>query len=138
MRVTPAISLRGNASDMAWVRLAMFLARSPMRSRSEATRIATMISRRSRAIGWRLAIVRIAFSSIWRSRTSIFSSFWMTRSANARVARDQRVDGIGQLLLGEAAHLGQHGLEAVEILVIGLDDMVGHVSLLDGLSRSGR
>jgi hypothetical protein len=28
------------------------------------TRIATMISRRSRAMGWRLAMVRIAFSSI--------------------------------------------------------------------------
>jgi hypothetical protein len=37
----------------------MFLARSPIRSRSVATRIAPTISRRSTAIGWRRAMVRI-------------------------------------------------------------------------------
>jgi hypothetical protein len=45
-------------------------------------RIATMISRRSRAIGWRLAMVRIARSSSSSSSASIFSSLVMTTSAS--------------------------------------------------------
>ena len=138
MRVTPAISLRGSWSDMAWVRFAVFLARSPMRSRSEETRIATMISRRSRAIGWRLAMVRIAFSSIWRSRTSILLVVLDHPVGECRVAPRQRVDGIVELLLDEAAHLRQHRLQLREILVIGLDDVVQTCCCLLGLSRSGR
>src|SRR5262249_53594883 len=45
-------------------RLPIFLARSPMRSRSLETRSAPTISRKSTAIGWRRAIVSTAFSSI--------------------------------------------------------------------------
>src|SRR5262249_44643765 len=45
-------------------RLPIFLARSPIRSRSLDTRSAPTISRKSTAIGWRRAIVSTAFSSI--------------------------------------------------------------------------
>src|SRR5918995_2604730 len=69
---------------MAWGRLAMFLARSPMRSRSEAILIDTMISRRSSATGWRLAMVSMALSSISSSSASILSSAWMMSSAASR------------------------------------------------------
>src|SRR5271165_304316 len=51
-------------------RLAMFLARSPTRSRSPATRMAPMSSLRSIATGWRRAMVITAKSSISRCRTS--------------------------------------------------------------------
>ena len=129
MRVTPVISLRGSWSDMAWVRLAVFLARSPMRSRSEATRIATMISRRSRAMGWRLAMVRIAFSSIWCSSTSTLLVVLDHPVGERRVAARQRIDGVVELLLDEAAHLRQHRLQLRQIFVIGLDDVIGHVFL---------
>src|SRR4051812_7185376 len=52
----------------------MFLARSPIRSRSVATRIALTISRRSTAIGWRRAMVSTARSSITRCRLSTSAS----------------------------------------------------------------
>src|SRR4051794_11536504 len=50
---------RGSFSIEA-ARLAMFLARSPMRSRSAATRMAVTVWRRSTASGWRRAIIRMA------------------------------------------------------------------------------
>ena len=43
------------------------------------------------------------------------------------VAARQRVDGIVELLLGKAAHLGQQHLEGREVFVIGFHDMVGHL-----------
>src|SRR4051794_21047300 len=52
----------------------MFLARSPIRSRSIATRIAPTIWRKSIAIGWRRAIVSTARSSIRRCRPSTSTS----------------------------------------------------------------
>src|SRR5208283_5060865 len=48
--------------------------RSPIRSRSLETRSAPTISRRSIAMGWRRAMVRMAFSSISRCRRSILES----------------------------------------------------------------
>src|SRR5215470_18502041 len=70
-------------------RFAMFLARSPIRSRSLETRSAPTMSRRSIAIGWRRAMVRIAFSSISRCRRSILASSAMMlrdRSASCRLS----------------------------------------------------
>src|SRR5882724_1185969 len=60
----------------------MFLARSPMRSRSFETRSAPTISRRSTAIGWRRAMVRMARSSISRCRLSMVGSSETTRWAS--------------------------------------------------------
>src|SRR5215216_3728513 len=57
----------------------MFLARSPIRSRSVATRMAPTISRRSIAIGWRRAMVSTARSSMVRCRMSISRSEATTR-----------------------------------------------------------
>src|ERR1700737_2415223 len=57
----------------------MFLARSPIRSRSVATRMAPTISRRSIAIGWRRAMVNTARSSITRCKLSISASAATTR-----------------------------------------------------------
>src|SRR5262245_8733117 len=61
----------------------MFFARSPMRSRSLASRRAPTTSRRSTAIGWRLAMMSTALSSISRWRASIFASADDTRCASA-------------------------------------------------------
>jgi hypothetical protein len=54
------------------------------------------------------------------------------------VAPDDRIDGVGELLLGEPAHLGQHGFQGGEIFVVGLDNMIGHSLLLGRFSRNGR
>jgi hypothetical protein len=56
------------------------------------------------------------------------------------VAPDQRFDRAGQLRLSEAAHLGDHVVEALQILIEALDDMVGRLVEHVGvpLSRSGR
>src|SRR3979411_605581 len=61
----------------------MFLARSPIRSRSVATRMAPTISRRSTAIGWRRAMVNTARSSITRCKLSISASAATTRLPSA-------------------------------------------------------
>src|ERR1700730_10417285 len=77
---SPRISLSGwNSFSSAETRLPMFLARSPIRSRSVATRMAPTISRRSIAIGWRRAMVSPARSSISRCRLSISASAATTR-----------------------------------------------------------
>src|SRR5664280_255081 len=61
----------------------MFLARSPIRSRSLAMRRAPTISRKSTAIGCRRAIVSTAFSSISRCNASILASACVMRCASA-------------------------------------------------------
>src|SRR5689334_17182361 len=84
----PRISLSGWKSlSSAATLLPMFLARSPIRSRSVATRMALTISRRSTAIGWRRAIVSTARSSISRCRLSISRSAATTRCPSATSRR---------------------------------------------------
>src|SRR5712672_2496069 len=65
----------------------MFLARSPIRSKSMATRMAPTISRRSTAIGWRRAMVNTARSSITCCRLSISASAATTRLPSATSRR---------------------------------------------------
>ena len=81
---------------------------------------APTISRRSTAIGWRRAMVRIAFSSISRCIASIVASVAITCCGELGVAVGQRVHGVGDLLLGEAAHLGDLAGELLQIGVEGL------------------
>src|SRR6202161_3296566 len=84
----PRISFSGwNSFSSAATRLPMFLARSPIRSRSVATRMAPTISRRSTAIGWRRAMVSTARSSITRCRLSISASAATTRLPSATSRR---------------------------------------------------
>src|SRR6202790_4693375 len=84
----PRISFSGWKSlSSAATRLPMFLARSPIRSRSVATRMAPTISRRSTAIGWRRAMVSTARSSITRCRLSISASAAATRWPSATSRR---------------------------------------------------
>ena len=52
--------------------------------------------------------------------------------SQVRIAPRQCVNGIIQLLFDEASHLGQHGLQDGQILVIGLCNVLGHVSLPKG------
>src|SRR5829696_7970143 len=75
----------------ASTRFAVFLDRSPARSRSPAMRIAEMISRRSNASGWRRAIVRIAPSSISRWSASSRGSAVITIWASAASSRTSAV-----------------------------------------------
>ncbi len=117
-------------------RLAMFLARSPTRSRSPATRIAPMISRRSTAIGWRRAMVRIACSSISRCSASRRGSVATTCWASVDVGLAQRVHRVDHHFLGDAAHFGDAPLERVEFLVVGFDGVIDHGAC--SLSRTGR
>ena len=80
MRTIEVVSLTGRAEDSGIARLAMFLARSPMRSSVEAIFIAAIRPRRSPATGWRSAIRRTTLSS---SATSMLSSA-RSRSITAR------------------------------------------------------
>ena len=61
------------------------------------------------------------------------------------VALGQRVDRIGDLLLGQAAHLGDHAREILQVAVECLDGVFGHgrhprtgLRLASALSRSAR
>ena len=68
MRRSPlSIGVAWWAREIARVRLAMFLDRSPMRSSSPEIFIALAIWRRSSAMGWRRAIMPMANSSTSRS-----------------------------------------------------------------------
>src|ERR1700688_3966826 len=85
---SPRISFRGWKSlSSAETRLPMFLARSPIRSRSVATRMAPTISRKSTAIGWRLAMVNTARSSMMRCSLSISGAAATTRWPSATSLR---------------------------------------------------
>src|ERR1700761_8231218 len=85
---SPRISFSGwESPSSAAPRLPMFLARSPIRSRSVATRMAPTISRRSIAIGWRRAMVSTARSSMTRCRLSISASAVTTRCPSATSRR---------------------------------------------------
>src|SRR3954468_8366786 len=84
----PRISFSGWKSfSSAATRLPMFLARSPIRSRSVATRMAPTISRKSTAIGWRRAMVSTARSSMTCCRRSISASDATTRLPSAMSRR---------------------------------------------------
>ena len=96
-------------------RLAMFLARSPTRSKSPATRIAPTISLRSTAIGWRRAIVRIACSSMSRCSASSRGSVGDDLLASAYRA-GQSVHRVHHHFLGDAAHFGDAALSACSSL----------------------
>src|SRR6266545_4715397 len=80
---TPRITFCGWKSPVSTARLAMFLARSPIRSRSLATRSALTTSRRSTAIGWRRAMVSTPFSSISCCKASTLASISNTRLARS-------------------------------------------------------
>ena len=115
----------------------MFLARSPTRSRSPATRMAPMISRKSirhrlpardrqRRLLLDLALQqvepRIGLHHLMRKRG---------------VAGGERVHRVDHHFLGQAAHLGDPPLEQVEVLVVGSDSMlIRHGD--SSLSRSGQ
>ena len=65
----------------------------------------------------------------------------ITRCAQDRCRARQRIDRVGDLLFGEAAHLGDHAVELLQIGVEGLGDMFGHcccVLASQPVSRSGR
>ena len=116
-----------------------------MRSRSLATRSAPTISRRSTAIGWRRAMVRIAFSSISRCSASIVASAAITLAGELDVAaRPARATASAISLLGKAAHLGDHAGQLLQVGVEGLGDMFGHCDPCSlprvdaAISRSGR
>ena len=97
-----------------------------MRSRSFDTRNAPTISRRSTAIGWRRAMVRIARSSISRCSASIVGSSRHDALRQRGVALGERIDRLGDLLFGEPAHLGDHAGEILQVAVEGLRGVFDH------------
>src|SRR6266436_5823052 len=83
-------------------RLPMFLARSPMRSRSLETRNAPTISRKSTAMGWRRAI---------------------------GITLCERIDRIRNQLLRKTTHLRHQAGELLQIDVEGLRGVIGYYHL---------
>ncbi len=68
-------------------------------------------------------MVRMAFSSTSSSKGINLVVLGDHLVGEKRVALGERIDRLGELVLGEAAHLRQHGLEADEIVVIGADNV---------------
>ena len=141
---TPRMSLAGGiiGRRARSTRLAMFLARSPIRSRSLAMRIAATISRRSTAIGWRRAMIRTACSSISRCSASIVACRRRSRAAARSTSRlIKRVDARRDLLSASPPISAILPRELLQLVVEGLDGMLGHghVSVArPAVSRSGR
>jgi hypothetical protein len=101
--------------------------------------ITAMISRRSTAIGWRLAI-------IWLQRRSVSRWSWLTtRSSSStcitrpQVAVAHRVDGADELALDQAAHRRHRAAHRVDVGVELLVGVLGHRRIsVRSFSRSGR
>ena len=86
MRTIEVVSLIGRAEMSGIARLAMFLARSPIRSSVEAIFIAAISTRRSAATGWRSAIT---FTTVSSSAISMASSA-LSRSITSRASAASR------------------------------------------------
>ena len=118
MCLRPVISDFGWFSpDTASARLAMFLARSPVRSRSPAILSTVMMWRKSFAIGWRRAIIRMVCSCSSRSSWSMARSLKTTFSPSLRIALFERIKRLRQQPLGQPAHLGDFLVEQEQLLV---------------------
>ena len=107
-------------------------------------RSALTISRRSTAIGWRRAMVSTALLldlALQRVDRGVGRDHALGALG---VALGERIDRIGDLLLGQAAHLGDHAGEILKIDVESLGGVfVHHCIVLAArcrarLSRSGR
>ena len=88
-------------------------------------RSALTISRRSTAIGWRRAMVSTALSSISCCKASMAASTPITRRARSASRLASASTEFGDLLLGEAAHLGDHAGEVLQVDVEGLGGVFG-------------
>src|ERR1700722_6569960 len=102
-------------------RLAMFLARSPTRSRSPATRIAPMISRKSSATGC-LRALDLALQGVELGVRC--NHLRRERSVGIR----ERVHGVDDHFFGNPTHLDDAPSERVEFLAVGFDGVVDHES----------
>ena len=127
MCLRPTIARGTRASTpILIVRLAMFLARSPTRSRSPATRIAPIDlaqvhrHRLAPGDGHDRQLLDLALQ---RVETRIGGDDLM---GERRVGVGERVHGVDHHFLGDAAHFGDAALERVELLVVGLDGMFDH------------
>ena len=128
MCLRPDISGLGcDSPAMASARLAMFLARSPMRSRSPA-----MLSARhdlAQVVGHRLApgdhrddlLLDLALELIDRR-----GRLAMTSSASLGSRRSSASNDCAEQLLGEAAHLRDLLVEQLQLLIEGLDGVLVH------------
>ncbi len=111
-------------------------ASSPTRSRLAIVFEIAISRRRSRAVGWRRAMI------VDRSR-SISTSVWLTRSSvvehlggDVAAEGDERVDGARDLRLDHPAHLEDAGGDAAQLGV----ELGGKMAIVHGgsFSRSGR
>ena len=129
MRTIEVVSLTGRAEESGIARLAMFLARSPMRSSVEAIFIAAISTRRSAATGWRSAIT-FTTRLLERHLHGVERPVALDHLAGQRgVAVLHRLQRLGEQLLAEPAHLGDPRLDLDEVLVEGRYDM-RHVDVL--------
>src|SRR4051812_40983870 len=112
----------------------MFLARSPMRSRSAATRIAVTVWRRSTASGWRRGdhqdglILDLVLETVHPQVRGD------DLRAEAPVAGDERRDRVRQEFSGKPPHLADLAAEGRQLLLVGLDDVgvFGHGAPIRG------
>ena len=99
-----------------------------MRSRSPAILSTVMMWRRSLAIGWRRAIMRMVCSCSSRSSWSMDAVAGDGRLGELGIALLQRVEALRQQPLGQAAHLRDLLVEQLQLLVERLDDVLVHGS----------
>ena len=107
-----------------------------MRSTSPETRMAEIVSRRSTAIGWRRAMVRMALLldlPLEDVKAAVGGDHALRQGLSPRT---QRRDGVDEHLLGDAAHLGDAAAQILQFVVVGTDDVFRHGRLRCG--RSGQ
>src|ERR1700733_15199526 len=133
----PRISFSGwNSFSSAATRLPMFLARSPIRSRSVVTRMGPTISRRSADIAWRRAFIKHRARLDHALQAVDFDLGGHHPLAERNVAADQRIDGFDDHAFGKAAHLRDQTGQFLQIAVERLGGVFRSHDFL--LNRTGR
>ena len=70
--------------------------------------------------------MRTASRSTSASSASSLASFWTTRQCLGLIMTDQRLDGIGNRDLGEAAHFGDQPAQLANFGIKSFDGMFSH------------
>ena len=100
---------------------------------------ADTICRRSLAMGWRSASIRITSCSACRSRTSTSLSCSTARFAFAVSPGDDRLGRQRHLAFDQAAHFRQQVAQAFQLLGEAFHDVLGFRHVPDpSVSRTGR
>ena len=116
------------------------------RSRAPAILMVVLIAAALAFGVWHLLVLRFETGDVYPAYSTLRTDPLGTKVlydalGEVGVAARERIDRLGDLLLGQASHLGHHAGEILQVVVERLDGVLGHIAVLlrepDRFSRSG-